>query len=302
MSEVHVNELVAAAWGLILLVSLTQAVTWRAARGWLLPLAGIAAMRSADRLLHANGYHGSAYTVLAILTGVTVLVLGAWLLKGGSDARRKDHAQLLLENVFHAAGDGMWVIDAAGRTAAINPAAEQLTGWRDGEVRGSVSHDLIHHSHADGSPYPIADCPIFHSLERGEVEHVDDEVFWRRDGSSFPVVYSTTPVNDGRGRRIGAVQVFRDATGLRRAEADRRRVLEEELRQRQAFEVNDQIVQRLVVADLAMRMERSEQAAGAIQAALDAAKGLINDWAEQRPGDLVRSVAASSHNEELPDV
>jgi hypothetical protein len=57
-----------------------------------------------------------------------------------------------------------------------------------------------------------------------------------------------------------------------------------------------------VVADLAMRMERSEQAAGAIQAALDAAKGLINDWAEQRPGDLVRSVAASSHNEELPDV
>jgi PAS domain S-box-containing protein len=298
MSDAHVNELVAAAWALVLVVCISQAAGWRAARGWLLPLAVISATRGSDRLLHARGYDGPAYGALAIATGIAVLVLATWLLLGGRAARRQGEVQLLLENVFVAAGDGIWVIDAAGRTAAINPAAEQLTGWRNAEVVGKVSHELIHHSHPDGSPYAIEDCPIFHSLERGEVEHVDDDVFWRRDGTPFPVVYTTTPVTDHRGHRIGAVQVFRDATELREAEAGRQRALEEDLRQRQAFEVNDQIVQRLVVADLAMRMDRGDQAASAVHAALDAAKSLINDWAEQRPGDLVRSVPATPPKEQ----
>ncbi|MDH3600927.1 MAG: sigma 54-interacting transcriptional regulator, partial [Candidatus Tectomicrobia bacterium] len=86
--------------------------------------------------------------------------------------------------------------------------------------------EVHHHTRADGSPYPRAKCPIYAALKDGEVHRVDDEVFWRKDGSSCPVEYTSTPIRE-QGRLVGAVVVFRDITERKRAEEDLRRALAE---------------------------------------------------------------------------
>ncbi len=123
------------------------------------------------------------------------------------------HNQLLLD----AAGEGIYGLDAAGLTTFINPAAARMLGYTPDELRGRPMHALLHHTHPDGAPFPREECPIYASLRDGDVHHVEDEVFWRRDGTSFPVAYITTPVRED-GRVIGAVVVFRDIAERLRTE------------------------------------------------------------------------------------
>lgn len=104
---------------------------------------------------------------------------------------------------------GIWVLDEHGKTVAINPAAERLSGWGAADIIGKVSHNIIHHSYADGSLYPILQCPIYASVFYTKPAHIEGEVFWRKDRSSFAVEYVTLPVVLDGGERGGAVQHFR---------------------------------------------------------------------------------------------
>ncbi|MCW2923285.1 MAG: hypothetical protein JWM98_689 [Thermoleophilia bacterium] len=207
--------------------------------------------------------------------------------------RATQDAQTRVEQVLDVAGDGIWVLDEQGRTVLMNPAAQRMTGFEPEDVIGKVSHWLLHHSHADGSEYPIEECPIYRSVFHAESCEVDDEVFWRKDGSSFPVAYRSTPIHQ-EGRLIGAVQVFRDLTEQRRADAERRRIREARLARHKAFEINDTVVQRLAVADMALGMGRHEEAAAAVKDALAVSKRIINDWANEGDADLTRSTPAGS--------
>jgi PAS domain S-box-containing protein len=124
------------------------------------------------------------------------------------------------ESILDAAGDGIYGIDAAGRTTFVNRAATELLGWRPQDIIGKVLHDIHHHSHEDGRPYPLGECPINAAVRDGEARRVDDEVFWTTDGEAIPVEYTSTPiVRDGV--ITGAVVVFRDIR--RRLEAERQR-------------------------------------------------------------------------------
>jgi len=122
--------------------------------------------------------------------------------------------------ILDAAGEGILEIDAEGKTAFANPAAQSMLGHSAGEMVGQVQHRLIHHSHPDGSRYPEEECPIYAALRTGEVHRCDSEVFWRKDGSSFPVAYTSTPIlRDGKS--TGAVVVFQETSErLRRKRAD----------------------------------------------------------------------------------
>jgi diguanylate cyclase (GGDEF)-like protein/PAS domain S-box-containing protein len=130
-------------------------------------------------------------------------------------SRRRSEASLL---ILEAAGEGIYGIDRNGLTTFANPAAEALTGWNAGELIGKPQHATIHHSHADGTNYAVESCPIYGALHDGVVHHCDTEVFWRKDGTSFPVAYTSTPIlRDGR--PDGAVVVFQDVTRRKRREA-----------------------------------------------------------------------------------
>jgi len=134
--------------------------------------------------------------------------------------------------ILDAAGEGIYGVDLDGLCSFINPAAEKLLGWEAGELIGKPQHDVLHHTKPDGSHYPRAECPIYAAFMDGKVHTVDNEVFWRKNGSSFPVEYTSTPVFQGS-ETTGAVVVFRDITERRQAE--------ERLRQSQKLEAVGQL-------------------------------------------------------------
>ena len=127
--------------------------------------------------------------------------------------------QCLNERVLHAAGEGIFGIDTDGLITFVNPAAATLLGWDSDSIVGKSGHTLMHHTKPDNSPYPVEECPIYAAFMDGTIHHVDDEVFWRKDGSSFSVDYTSTPMRDN-GELTGAVVVFSDTTERRNAEQD----------------------------------------------------------------------------------
>jgi len=131
---------------------------------------------------------------------------------GAAQPLWQDRLGLLLEST----GDGIFGIDLAGRCMFINRAGAQLLGFEPAEVLGRNMHALTHHSHADGSAYPDADCPIFNAFRQGLPCRVETEVFWRRDRTPLPVAYSSHPILDGAEVR-GAVVTFVDMTERKRA-------------------------------------------------------------------------------------
>lgn len=109
-------------------------------------------------------------------------------------------------------------MDTHGRATFINRAGAEMVGWKVEELLGRQLHDIIHHTRCDGSHHPAADCPIYGAFRSGIVHQESDDVFWRKDGTSFPVAYVSTPIV-ADGTPTGAVVVFRDVTTRKTYEA-----------------------------------------------------------------------------------
>lgn len=122
------------------------------------------------------------------------------------------------EQILNFVGEGVYGLDLAGNTTFANPAAEKMLGYTEEELLGKPQHAFIHHSKPDGSPYPQEECLIYASFTNGRAHREAGEVFWRKDGSSFPVEYVSAPIREN-GQLIGAVVTFRDITERKRVEA-----------------------------------------------------------------------------------
>ena len=144
--------------------------------------------------------------------------------------------------ILRAAGEGIYGVNAEGKTTFLNPAAEKLLGWSADDLVGLAMHESVHHHHADGSHYPHEECAIYAAFRDGAVHTVDNEVFFRKDGSSFPVEYTSTPIRE-RGVIVGAVIVFRDVTQRRRAEEELRQALAENDALRERLEAENAYLQ-----------------------------------------------------------
>ena len=122
------------------------------------------------------------------------------------------------ELILEAAGEGIYGLDTQGRATFVNPAAARMLGYKPEDLIGRRHHEIVHHSKPDGRPYPNEQCPIYAAFKDGTVHtNVDDEVFWRKDGNSFPVEYTSTPIIED-GKILGAVVTFRDITDRKRVE------------------------------------------------------------------------------------
>lgn len=121
--------------------------------------------------------------------------------------------ELILESV----GEGIYGTDLEGRVTFINEAGARGLGYRPDQLLGRDIHELIHHSHADGTPYSKMTSPILQAMRRQESVRMRDEVFWRADGVSIPVEYTATPLIED-GQISGMVVAFRDITERRRLE------------------------------------------------------------------------------------
>lgn len=141
------------------------------------------------------------------------------------EARRREETERLgrqNELLLNSAGEGIFGLDENGDTNFVNPAAARMLGYEAEHLLSHRQHATIHHSHPDGSPYPEEDCPIHATLRDGAVRSSSDEVFWREDGTCFPVEYSSRPVWEN-GQVSGVVITFRDVTERKRSEEALRR-------------------------------------------------------------------------------
>ena len=129
-----------------------------------------------------------------------------------------EHLRRQNELILNSAGGGIFGLDIRGRTTFINPSAAKMIGFDANELIGMPLHILFHHTKHNGSPYSIEECPIFESLRDGVEHRVADEVFWRSDGTSFPVEYISTPIRDDKGQLIGAVVSFDDISERKEVE------------------------------------------------------------------------------------
>lgn len=132
------------------------------------------------------------------------------------ELKRASH---LTKLILESAGEGIYGLDAEGRTTFVNPAVEKMTGFSAEELIGECQHKLVHHSRPNGEPYPVLECPIYAAFKDGKVYQVSDEVFWRKDGTSFPVEYVSTPIRENLKLR-GAVVIFKDITERKQAEEE----------------------------------------------------------------------------------
>jgi diguanylate cyclase (GGDEF)-like protein/PAS domain S-box-containing protein len=172
-----------------------------------------------ERIIHARG------RAITDDSGEVIRIVGTVQdITGLAHARRRlEQANRQNEALLNSAADGIFGLDLEGRITFVNPAAVALTGHPVEETLGRREHELVHHTREDGSPYPLEDCPCTGALEHGAARIVGDEVFWRRDGKSFPVEYTVTPISEGD-TLTGALVVFRDITERRRIESELQRL------------------------------------------------------------------------------
>ncbi len=123
------------------------------------------------------------------------------------------------ELILESAGEGICGIDRQGFVTFANPAAASKLGYTTEEMTNRLSHSIWHQTKLDGSLYPLDECPIYQGYSQGIQCYGDDEYFWRKDGTGFPVRYFSNPVWE-KGELVGAVVVFRDITERKRNEAE----------------------------------------------------------------------------------
>jgi len=142
------------------------------------------------------------------------------------------------ELILEAAGEGIYGIGIDGLATFVNPAAVAMTGWTPGDIIGQPIHDMHHHTRPDGSPYPRKECPIYAAFSDGKIHHCENEVFWRKDGTSFPVEYTSTPIVED-GKLAGAVVVFKDITERKQAEQELHQAYAEVERMKERLEAEN---------------------------------------------------------------
>ncbi|MEI7850913.1 MAG: PAS domain S-box protein [Kiritimatiellales bacterium] len=148
--------------------------------------------------------------------------------------RRTDELKLAHENmkylnqqnelILTSAAEGILGLDSKGNHRFVNPSALKMLGYAAEELIGKPSHSLWHHSKPDRTPYPEEECKIYATCRDGDVHYSADEVFWRKDGTCFPVEYDSTPIYEN-GQVAGAVITFTDITERKKVEGELNRSL-----------------------------------------------------------------------------
>jgi len=127
--------------------------------------------------------------------------------------RRMEFDEAVMSNM----GEGLYTVDADGLVTSMNPAAEKLFGWAFEELRGRKIHEAVHYKHRDGSDFPADQCAGLQVLQQGKLLENYEDVFIKKDGSFFDVLYSSAPIVN-EGKISGLVVVFQDISERKRSD------------------------------------------------------------------------------------
>jgi PAS domain S-box-containing protein len=129
----------------------------------------------------------------------------------------RDFQRLFRQNqlILDAVGEGIFGLDVRGNHTFVNPQAAKMLGYEPRELVGQSSHSTWHHSRQNGAYFPDVECPIYQTLRDGKSYHLEDDFFWRKDGTGFPVEYTSTPIMED-GQLVGAVVSFMDISAKKK--------------------------------------------------------------------------------------
>ena len=136
---------------------------------------------------------------------------------------RKD-AMAFRQTVMDNMAEGLYTLDAEGLVTSVNPAASRMLGWSEEELLGQPMHDTIHFQDADHQPIPAEECELLQVRMLGRTLRSSDATFTRKGGTTFPVAFSSAPLQSGTTIE-GVVVVFRDVTEEKSEEEALRREL-----------------------------------------------------------------------------
>jgi len=123
-----------------------------------------------------------------------------------------------LKRLLDSMSEGAYGVDINGICTFVNPSFLNILGFSNSDqVLGKHIHSLIHHTRADGTPYPITECRLYQSYLQQRSIHVDDEVFWCADGVAIPVEYRSSPIIEN-GKTMGAIATFINISERKRIE------------------------------------------------------------------------------------
>lgn len=165
-----------------------------------------------QRSLRRAEIAGGLGVLAAISLAVAAILLFRRVLLALAEGRR---SAMYAETLLNATGEGIYGLDADGVVSFVNRAMTSILGYQPTEMVGKAAHRLFHHTKPDGTYYPASDCPM---LKSGGVGNFDNEIIWRKDGTSIPVEYSINQMVDRSGK-AGAVVSFHDITDRQIAHA-----------------------------------------------------------------------------------
>ncbi len=294
---------------LLRMSSLEPAAQWGDYAGWTIPLEyqpvhdlleslHLAPYDQPERFTLADAVRKYWYWLLTALAFlIAMAVMTTWVARLN---RALERSRRLLERqhnlILDSVGDGIYGVDLEGNATFMNKAAEAITGWKAEHLIGQNQHEKLHHTHADGTPHPAEECPVYHTFRDGQPRFVQEDLFWRRDGSSFPVEYSSTPLRDEEGRIVGSVVVFRDISARKAAEESARQYQQElahvarlstmgEMASGMAHELNQPLTAIATNADACLRLLESGGGSERVSDALET----IGAQA-RRAGNIIRQL------------
>ena len=157
-----------------------------------------------------------------------IAISGLWFVRRSAHVQASTEAEVVdrqasLQRLLDSTAEGLYGVDLEGQCTFINKAALTMLGYeRESDLLGRDIHAVINHSRADGRPYPASESNVYHAYRARQASHSVDEVFWRKDGSSFPVEYWSHPVIH-EGEVQGAVATFFDISERTKMQAALRR-------------------------------------------------------------------------------
>ncbi len=164
------------------------------------------------------------WLLMMLIFLLMLTIMSSWVIRLN---RQLTKSKLSLEHqhdlVLNSVCDGIYGVDLNGNCTFINRSMKKITGWKSEEMVGQNQHKILHHTHEDGSPFPAAECPVYVTFRDNQQRFIKDDIFWKKDGTPFPVEYSSTPMHDHKGDVIGSVVVFRDVSERKTAEEEARK-------------------------------------------------------------------------------